>query len=388
MITNKELKEQILALQNAQQQLDGKQSAIEESIRSINVCLEGIKEILSNSPFELIFKELDCIERKVEVVVADIANETHENDTHERLVHIEDRVKEANMFLQKLNEDTWVYGHAIEKAIASNMQPSQRPRVHFIRCLDRYNTGDLNCGPELFFQDFAVRFSCFYHSIKDIDYTIIRPDDWVILGGGGMIDCNEKYQSEINRVLHTCKHVISWAMGHNHHYSDCIFAWKSIFPIDMTAFELFTTRDWEYNGQRYCPCASCMMPELDIVYEKKRRIAVYEHHQIPIDILPDVEHMTNSAPIHQVLKYIGEAEVLITNSYHGAYWGILMKKKVIIYKPFSNKYEFFKYSPTIYSGNLEEDIARTNVYPEALRECRELNLNLRDEIVKMISEEK
>ena len=51
-----------------------------------------------------------------------------------------------------------------------------------------------------------------------------------------------------------------------------------------------------------------------------------------------------------------------------------MGKKVILYKPFSNKFDNFKYKPCIYSGNLHEDMKHAKAYPHAKEECRKINI--------------
>lgn len=257
------------------------------------------------------------------------------------------------------------------------------PRIHFIRCLDIYNTGDMNCGPDLYFKEFTNHYSCFFHSIKNIDYTLIGQKDWVILGGGGMLDCCRQYQNAINRLLEINDHVISWGLGHNEHHADNIYYWEASEKIRYDKFFLFTTRDWEYGNDRFCPCVSCMMPGLEKQYALKRRVGVLTHHAVPIKGF-DFECCNNSQPLEEILAFIGSSEIILTNTYHGAYWATLMGKKVIIYQPFSNKFNYFKYRPTIYSGNLEKDIENAKAYPEALEECRSINRNLRDELLQII----
>jgi len=258
-------------------------------------------------------------------------------------------------------------------------------RIHFIRCLDIYNTGDMNCGPEQYFQELLIGAECFFYSLKNIRYDLIGEHDWVILGGGGLLDCSWQYQRTINRLLMRSDHVVGWSLGHNKHSPDSIYAWEANIPVEYTRFLLFTTRDWNYQNNRYCPCVSCMMRGLEKTYEKKRRIGVLSHHEVHInDFSEDI--CDNSQPIEDVLEFIGSSEIIITNTFHGAYWSTLMNKRVILYQPFSNRFEFFKYPPVVYSGDLEADIARAKTYPNALEECRRINIELKDELLKLITE--
>ena len=66
------------------------------------------------------------------------------------------------------------------------------------------------------------------------------------------------------------------------------------------------------------------------------------------------------------------------------YWATLMGKKVILFSSFSNKFDSFKYHPVRYSGDLEKDIAQAHTYPQALEECRKLNLAFFKKVKKIV----
>ncbi len=264
-------------------------------------------------------------------------------------------------------------------------QGDRRPRIHFVRCLDIYNTGDMNCGPDLYFKDLTRGAACFYHSIKNVAFDMIERTDWVILGGGGLLDCSEQYQTTINRLLELSDHVVSWGAGHNSHREGAKDRWDPIVPIRYDRFFLFTSRDWKYGSDRFCPCVSCMMPGLERTYPIKRKIGVLSHHEIRIGEF-SCDICDNEQPLDVILEFIGSSEVIITNTYHGTYWATLMGKKVILYRPFSNRFDHFRYPPTRYSGDLEADIGRARTYPQALAECREINMQLKAELMSAIWE--
>ena len=67
--------------------------------------------------------------------------------------------------------------------------------------------------------------------------------------------------------------------------------------------------------------------------------------------------------------FIRTSKVIITNSYHGIYWATLMKIKVITMGILhSNKFEYVKYPPQKYSGNIIKDIYNSKIYEFALDE--------------------
>ena len=257
------------------------------------------------------------------------------------------------------------------------------PVIHFIRIYDIKNTGDKSCGPYEYFRNEFSRYNCVFHTLKDIRFDLIHKDDFVILGGGGILDSSRYYDEAINCVLSVCDNVICWSAGHNIHDG----AGEPVPRINYAAFKLLATRDYGYSeDEKYCPCVSCMMKGLDMKLDIKRKIGVISHHEIPIDEFREYERMTNSDRLEDILKFIGESEVIITNAFHCSYWATLMGKKVILYKPFSTRFRYLKYSPTVYSGDLEADVAAAGNYMNALEECRKINVEFMGEVIKFIEQ--
>jgi hypothetical protein len=146
---------------------------------------------------------------------------------------------------------------------------------------------------------------------------------------------------------------------------------------------LVAVRDFKYNDFRYVPCATCALPELQQEYPVKRYIGVVAHKDVPHHLPQEIhefDKITNSASLKEMIEFIGSSEVVLTNSYHAVYWSILMKKKCILFAPRSEKYDFYKYKPVLFSGDLAADIAQAVIYPDALKE----SLSLTDEFVQDI----
>lgn len=252
-------------------------------------------------------------------------------------------------------------------------------KVHFIRCIDWKNTGDMNCDPFVYFPELGDKYDCIYHSMHEIRWELIGKDDWIILGGGGIFGCLDRFQETINCLLELSRHVISWACGHNTHYDREIHT-----EILYGRFYRLTTRDYGI-GMEYLPDVSCMMSQLEKVYKTRREIGIVEHFEFPIIEFP-YERISNTYSVQSIVRFIGESEVVITNTWHGSYWALLMGKKVVIYHPFSNRFDYYKYKPVLYSGNLEEDIGHAQCYTQALCEAREQNIRFAQEIKRAIEE--
>ena len=87
----------------------------------------------------------------------------------------------------------------------------------------------------------------------------------------------------------------------------------------------------------YVPCASCLSELFDI-YESntnKGKYCLYLHEDYSAEIKDDLSELlclTNKGTVSfsQVLDFLGSYEIILTNSYHGMYWGTLLGKKIIV----------------------------------------------------------
>lgn len=142
---------------------------------------------------------------------------------------------------------------------------------------------------------------------------------------------------------------IIWGAGHN---SDTNKKIKSLeYPDWLADFDLIGIRDF---GQPYgwVPCASCMHPALRKKYSIKNKVIWFEHKKQlmkSVDFGGDpIPRFVNSGNnIEHTIELLGSAEIIITNSYHGAYWGTLLGKRVIVDAPWSSKFWTMKHQPRI-----------------------------------------
>ena len=150
----------------------------------------------------------------------------------------------------------------------------------------------------------------------------------------------------------------------------------------MNDFTLLGLRDYN-KGYPYLPCVSCLKKELTLKSKIKRKVGCVIHYE-NTDITFDYPTMYNNQPFEDIIKFISESEVIITNTYHIMYWSTLMNKKVILFNPFSNKFDNFKFKPVKYTGHMEADIKKAKNYPEAMEECKKLNLAFFEKVKRLI----
>jgi exopolysaccharide biosynthesis predicted pyruvyltransferase EpsI len=83
----------------------------------------------------------------------------------------------------------------------------------------------------------------------------------------------------------------------------------------------------------------------------------------------------------RVIEFLASGEVIVTSSYHGAYWGTLLNRRIILINAFSSKFHGFKHQPPLASeGSWKSKLAEARNYPEALAECRGANLRFSEKV--------
>jgi len=114
----------------------------------------------------------------------------------------------------------------------------------------------------------------------------------------------------------------------------------------LSAFDLVGIRDFAM-GYDWLPCASCMHPEFDRERQVQHEFVVFSHRkfQLKVGNLPRMTNETQS--FAEVLDFLGSGETILTSSYHGTYWGMLLGRRVLAF-PFSTKFLTLREQPCIY----------------------------------------
>lgn len=243
-----------------------------------------------------------------------------------------------------------------------------------------------------------------------------RQERWlVIIGGGGHLLRTNKLDNLLTQLIAGPNDSVVWGAGMNthtrafkpHEYwrmfvrnfdgvlpfirSDASDVWyhKHWLPSYLRGCNLAGVRDFLPGSDcRWVPCASCMYVGFNNAYPVKRRVGIYEHNGVPIelglDLGEDCRLSNHSVSMEDVIEFLGSSEVIVTSSYHGAYWSTLLRRRVIIYKPFSTKFQFMRYPHIIYSGDLSADIAACETYPDALGRCRTANERFASQVRRFV----
>jgi hypothetical protein len=265
-----------------------------------------------------------------------------------------------------------------------HLENKHKRTVHFIHRDCKENTGDKVCNAGNYY-DFPG-YNKLTHDIYKPDFNKIKKDDIVIYSGGGLLNCIESWQLNINKSFKLCNNVYGWGIGFNAHYPTYGADVKT--QINLSKFKHLGLRDYfkEYalDNMSYLPCSSCNLPQLQEVYEIKRKLGVVSHLGMPITYpstfnnLLNVASITNMTDISKFIKFVGESKFILTNTYHCLYFSMLLNKTSILQHIFSQKFNNLKHD-YIKNG---EDI-RTIDYTNYLQESIDLNNKFYDKLLKM-----
>ena len=255
-------------------------------------------------------------------------------------------------------------------------------QLKFIFRADRTNVGDWACPPFKYFPFKPFQIG----DILDEKFSI-RQDDIVIIGGGGIgTNFFKQYLERIKRFNN--QNLILWGAGvdvvsdkkslllKNEKYEFYGSYFDFIKEIGIRVF----TEPQRYN---YVPCASCMS-NLFFKYrdvKPNNLIGCYSHKRVPLNIsfnekiIPSLTNENDN--LEEKLIFLSNFEYIVTNTYHGLYWGTLLNRKVIVL-PFKSGLLSFKYKP-VYCYDLndlnEETLHSAKRYEIALAESRKFNFN-------------
>lgn len=261
------------------------------------------------------------------------------------------------------------------------------PQIVSINIHDPHNLGDQVCNP------------CDYFDwLKDAErvdaWKKVWPDDaHLIFGGGGLL------HGDLIQAIRQCpwsnrRKLIWWGGGHNVHginrieYGNCLDGFNLIGSRDFypdLPFRKSTGEEFDY-----VPCPSCLHPLFDRVRKHEENgVVIYEHRGVSIPLQGDLR-LTNDKrkeEFESVITLLAGASLLITNTYHGSYWAMLLGKKFAIYKPFSSRFAGFKY----WTCEIREDMTvdaiskcAKSFTSDFLQECREANLKFANKVMDLI----
>lgn len=243
------------------------------------------------------------------------------------------------------------------------------------------NTGDSVVSPLDYYSiPYAHKFNLLTTKPSEIK-------DSVILVGGGGVLCFFDYFRRMNKGNNK---LVGWGLGFNEHTTDLHKPHRSEL---VAKFDLLGIRNFDAQpdslpaAESYVvPCVSCKHEAFDRNYEIREEVRVYEHMQYGIDLVPNQPRYINTLKRHsfeEVIAWIGGCRKIVTSSYHGAYWGLLLGKEVYIANVFSTK---FRCLPGAKIVNSEAEVQGATPPPNFLQKCRRKNDSFFERFVQLRKE--
>ncbi len=245
------------------------------------------------------------------------------------------------------------------------------------------NLGDFASDPSLYFPwlQSAKKMQLDRVGAKVLPIRRLRGAN-VIIGGGGLLETTlPAFKWGMERVIRHADpaRTVVWGAGLNAHGADNATA---ILPSYLDDLALVGIRDYLPGRTRWVPCSSVLLPELQQDYKVTQEAVIYDNWQFPWVNDTFLSRMVNNrrfaspaakrAAVSQVIAFLGSAEVVLTSAYHGALWATLLGKKVVVTRPFSSKFNYFRHKPVVLEeGEQWQDAAeRARAYPDVLDDYR------------------
>lgn len=232
------------------------------------------------------------------------------------------------------------------------------------------NTGDFVSSP--------LRYFAFPNAemldMRDSNYRA----DAVIFGGGALGTRLHNHRAHRSAA----PIAIAWGVGTSIHRQKSVGT-----AADWLA--LYGSREYGQAGAEYVPCASCMSEYFDRSYPVEHEAVVYwnKDPRVGKPAIKGLPNLHNEHPFEQAIAFLGSAETVITNSYHGAYWSQLLGKKVVIVGAYSSKFYHYKFPPAYAeASDWKEAAAQAIAYSEALDDARSNNRDFYERVMSRIAD--
>lgn len=239
------------------------------------------------------------------------------------------------------------------------------------------NLAEQVCRPTDYFQ-----FPCEVVAMDQQDRDFSRGP--VIFGASGLLypEIAPILEKAVNEKRYP---MVAWGIGNNTHHGDRVW-----FPDWLAKFDLVGLRDAQ-SPYEYVPCPSCMSHLFAEHREKQPEhdLVIYDQIDYPVKMTSDgVPRMNNCHPadkLPEVVNFLASGRVILTSSYHGAYWGYLLNRRVLIWEPWSTKFHTLAPKSCFVNAanwrELAELPADTGLY---LEDCRRRNVEFHQRVLKLL----
>lgn len=270
--------------------------------------------------------------------------------------------------------------------------------IYFLHHFDRVNQGDVLSGPYHYFDFPECRRISWDNDILKPSEIALTKSDAVVIGGGIYFTPNKP---RLTKLVKSAGLFIGWGLGLDERAEPEEF----IKQCDLLGTRERKSSLIDNTKVFYVPCASCMHEVFDRVLEKMAGSATAsEVGKVALHVnggfnckellralsVKDLPTTRTVDPFEKIIANLAGADCVVTNSYHGAYWGALLGKRVVCIKTGVPKWEGLSDDIVFAEMNgLDAAIASARpVSPEYLKESRALNQQFHARVVAMMQDRK
>lgn len=223
-------------------------------------------------------------------------------------------------------------------------------RVLALHIRDTPNLGDRVSSPADYL-DFGP-----HCEVVDVDRYLRRgdfePPDVLVVGGGVW---RHSYRALARREGWEKVTKVAWGVGANYRRLEPMA--PDTHRDRSEPYDCYGHRDWGLGGT-WVPCASCLHPAFEHPPEPEHEVVYYGHHTLKP--LAWGRHLgpwrTNAGDsMEEVVAFLASGEVVVTSSYHGAYWARLLGRKAAIL-PRSSKFFHLPRNVTLTTERLKTEL--------------------------------
>lgn len=182
------------------------------------------------------------------------------------------------------------------------------------------------------------------------------------------------------------EHRIAWGVSTVQRWPVSLKYWRAFRRMDLIGSRDFTDRRFTF-----APCVTCLAPEFDQSYGETNDVVVYAHawksEAAGLKVPDHVPVLTNrGGSFAEAIAFLGSARTVVSNSYHGVYWALLLGKRVLCL-PFSNKFQSYRLSPGYASASdWQSQLHKAETRREMLPLCREATDLFHGRVLQLIGE--
>ncbi|MDJ0637892.1 MAG: hypothetical protein QNJ20_03595 [Paracoccaceae bacterium] len=250
-------------------------------------------------------------------------------------------------------------------------------KVVFKHHRETTNLGDRWCSPFDHLPDIRQAWEA-----EALDLGAATPECDVVIYGGGKIMGGLAATFGPGDLRAT--HRIAWGVSTVQNNRFSLKYWRAYRRLSLVG-----TRDWGDNRFDFAPCSSCMAPHFNAPSEPEHDVVAYLHHwrsdkmkmTVP-DGIPVLDNKHSS--FKEAIEHIASGATVVSNSYHGTYWGLLLGRKVLCV-PFSKKFSAYRVQPAYSTADRwTSELSSARASDEMLSLCREATASFAKKVTELI----